>query len=53
LNFEGHRYFDLARKEEVQDVVGADVLPVFPIPSNEIAAIGGALLQFHGYRQID
>lgn len=49
LNFEGHRYFDLARIGKVQEVIGADVLPVFPIPSNEIAATGGAITQYPGY----
>jgi len=49
LNFEGHRYFDLARTGKVQEVIGANVLPVFPIPVNEIAATGGALEQYPGY----
>lgn len=49
LNFEGHRYFDLARIGQVADVVGENVLPVFPIPVNEISATGGALEQYPGY----
>jgi hypothetical protein len=49
LNFEGHRYFDLARIGEVSNVVGADVLPVFPIPINQVSASGGAIVQYPGY----
>jgi hypothetical protein len=49
LNFEGHRYFDLARIGQVAEVVGENVLPVFPIPVNEISATGGALEQYPGY----
>lgn len=49
LNFEGHRYCDLARIGQVQEVIGDEVLPVFPIPANQIAASGGAILQYPGY----
>jgi hypothetical protein len=49
LNFEGHRYFDLARIGKVASVVGENVLPVFPIPVNEIAVSGGVLEQYPGY----
>lgn len=49
LNFEGHRYFDLARIGKVQEIIGVDVLPVFPIPVREIAATNGAIKQYPGY----
>lgn len=49
LNFEGHRYFDLARIGKVSEVIGESVLPVFPIPVNQITASGGAITQYPGY----
>lgn len=49
LNFEGHRYFDLARLQKVQEVLGDAVLPVFPIPLREITATNGVLQQYPGY----
>ncbi len=49
LNFEGHRYFDLARLQKVQEVLGEEVLPVFPIPLREITATNGVLNQYPGY----
>lgn len=49
LNFEGHRYFDLARIGKVADVMGQQALPVFPIPSNQILASNGLIEQYPGY----
>ena len=49
LNFEGHRYFDLARRGQVSTVIGPDVLPVFPIPVNQVSITGGAIEQYPGY----
>jgi starch-binding outer membrane protein, SusD/RagB family len=49
FNMEGHRFTDLARFEKVKEVLGKDVLPVFPIPLREIAATNGAIKQYPGY----
>jgi len=49
LNFEGHRLFDLARTGKVQDVLGADVQPIMPIPQRETAATGDVVKQNPGY----
>ncbi len=49
LNFEGHRYFDLARINAVPETLGPQVLPVFPIPTNQLVASGGVLVQYPGY----
>ncbi|MEO6168786.1 MAG: RagB/SusD family nutrient uptake outer membrane protein, partial [Chitinophagales bacterium] len=49
LNFEGHRYFDLARIGKVSSIVGEDVQPVFPIPANQVSASGGTIEQYPGY----
>jgi hypothetical protein len=49
LNNEGHRYFDLARTNKVQDVMGKDVKSNFPIPLREITASNGTILQNKGY----
>ncbi|MCS6991934.1 MAG: RagB/SusD family nutrient uptake outer membrane protein [Chitinophagales bacterium] len=49
LNFEGHRYLDLARIGKVAEVLGEHVLPVFPIPINQILASGGLIEQYPGY----
>jgi hypothetical protein len=39
LNFEGHRYFDLARKRKIKSVLNIeDFRSVFPIPNREIIA---------------
>ncbi|MFN0276554.1 MAG: RagB/SusD family nutrient uptake outer membrane protein [Chitinophagales bacterium] len=47
LNFEGHRYFDLAHFGKTEEILGAGVLPVFPIPLREVNAAG--LQQNPGY----
>lgn len=49
LNFEGHRYFDLARIGKVSEIVGEEVLPVFPVPANQVSASGGTIEQYPGY----
>ena len=49
LNFEGHRYFDLAHFGIVNDILGDDVFPCLPIPQREIGASGGLLEQYPGY----
>ena len=49
LNWEGHRYYDLARMGEVENVLGMDVKPVFPIPIREITASGGSIIQNKGF----
>lgn len=49
LNFEGHRYFDLARMEQVEEILGEAVLPVFPIPLREVTATNGIITQYPGY----
>ena len=49
LNFEGHRLFDLARTGKVENVLGADVQPIMPIPQREIAATNGTVEQNQGY----
>jgi len=39
FNFEGHRYFDLARTGRTREVLGvADYRAIFPIPNREITA---------------
>ena len=39
LNFEGHRYFDLARKRKINSVLNiSDFRSVFPIPNREMIA---------------
>ena len=39
LNFEGHRYFDLARKRKIKSVLNIeDFRSIFPIPNREIIA---------------
>jgi hypothetical protein len=39
LNFEGHRYFDLARTRKIKSVLNLDDFrSVFPIPNREIIA---------------
>jgi len=50
LNFEGHRYFDLARYQKIEDVLGVDnTNAVFPIPQREITATKDALAQNPGF----
>jgi starch-binding outer membrane protein, SusD/RagB family len=49
LNWEGHRYFDLARMDKVAKVLGKDVKANFPIPAREITASGGKIVQNTGY----
>lgn len=56
FNFEGHRYFDLARTEQVvnilQPLTSATIATsnsCFPIPLREIAAANGAVAQNPGY----
>jgi len=48
LNFEGHRFFDLAHFEKVSEILGEEVLPCLPIPARELGA-NGALVQYPGY----
>lgn len=47
LNFEGHRYFDLAHFGKVEEVLGEGVLSEFPIPLRDVNAAG--LVQNPGY----
>ena len=50
LNFEGHRFFDLARFQKISEVLGVDNNnSVFPIPQREITATNGALIQNPGF----
>lgn len=49
LNMEGNRYFDLAHFGKVNEILGDDVLPCFPIPDREVGASGGVLVQYPGY----
>jgi starch-binding outer membrane protein, SusD/RagB family len=50
LNFEGHRFFDLARYQKIQDVLGVDnTNSVFPIPQREVTATKEALTQNPGF----
>jgi starch-binding outer membrane protein, SusD/RagB family len=49
LNWEGHRYFDLARLGKVSDILGKDVNSNFPIPAREIIASSGTITQNKGY----
>lgn len=49
LNFEGHRYFDLAHFGMVTEVLGDGVLSCLPIPAREVGASSGAILQYPGY----
>lgn len=50
LNFEGHRYFDLARTGKIKTVLGVDDFRgVLPIPAREIAANQGSMKQNPGY----
>lgn len=50
FNFEGHRYFDLARTRQVGTVLNIEEFrSILPIPSNEIATGKGRMLQNPGY----
>lgn len=50
FNFEGHRYFDLARTGRLASVLGIDAFrAALPIPLREISASGGKLTQTPGY----
>jgi hypothetical protein len=50
FNFEGHRYFDLARIGQVATVLGVSINnAVFPIPMQQITATHGAVAQNPGY----
>lgn len=50
FNFEGHRYFDLARTGRYAAVTGAEAFrAALPIPLREISASGGRLTQTPGY----
>jgi hypothetical protein len=50
FNFEGHRYFDLARTRQYKTQTGAaDFRSILPIPAREITASGGKLIQNTGY----
>lgn len=50
FNFEGHRYFDLARTGQINAVLGVPATSsVYPIPQVELTATHGALVQNPGY----
>ncbi len=50
LNFEGHRYFDLARTGKIEDVLGiTQDQGTWPIPQREISATNGLVVQNPGY----
>lgn len=50
FNFEGHRFFDLARTGQVSAVLGVPLNnAVWPIPNREIAATKGVVIQNPGY----
>lgn len=49
LNFEGSRLYDLARTGNVENVLGAGILPIMPIPQREISATNGIVVQNPGY----
>lgn len=50
LNFEGHRYFDLARYQKIEEVVGvSNENAVFPIPQREIIATNQQVKQNPGF----
>lgn len=49
LNFEGNRLYDLARTGKVEDILGAGVQPIMPIPQREIDGTGGVVKQNPGY----
>ena len=50
LNFEGHRFFDLARYQLIKDVLGVDNNnAVFPLPLRELSATKNILSQNPGF----
>ena len=50
LNFEGHRFFDLARYQKIEEVLGvSNENAVFPIPQREISATNDTLVQNPGF----
>lgn len=50
FNFEGHRYFDLARTGRIGSVLNVEEFRgILPIPSNEIATGQGRMAQNPGY----
>ncbi len=50
FNFEGHRYFDLARTGQVNSVLGVPASnSCYPIPQHEIDATHGVVVQNPGY----
>ena len=50
LNFEGHRFFDLARYQKIESVLGvANTNAVFPIPLRELLATNNKLVQNPGF----
>ena len=50
FNFEGHRYFDLARTGQITNVLGVPLTNAcFPIPLQQITATHGAVVQNPGY----
>jgi len=50
FNFEGHRYFDLARTGQVNSVLGVPATnSCYPIPQHEIDATHGVVVQNPGY----
>lgn len=50
FNFEGHRFFDLARTGLLTKVLGVEAFrSILPIPNRDILASGGVLAQSPGY----
>lgn len=50
LNFEGHRFFDLARYQKIEEVLGvSNNNSVFPIPQREIIATNKQVTQNPGF----
>ena len=50
LNFEGHRFFDLARYQKIKDVLGVpNENAVFPIPLRELIATNQQVKQNPGF----
>lgn len=50
LNFEGHRFFDLARYQKIEAVLGvANTNAVFPLPLRELSATNNKLSQNPGF----
>jgi len=45
FNFEGQRLYDLARTGKVEEILGAGVKEIMPIPQREIAATNGVVEQ--------